>query len=196
MRANAPKHLVIVTDDDSDLNATNFDTQFKVLHSSHSNYKLHAIYGFTKPDVFSCLLGSNDPCCGGLTADIGTVYRTLVAQTAGVEGNLCLQNFGPVFNALASSVIAGTPINCEFPMPRPQTGVVNPDDVSLEFQLTPTSAKQSWTRVSGAGACTSTGFYYDTTPNPTKIILCPQACTTAQQASNPTITVLLGCLGS
>jgi len=194
MRANAPKHLVMITDDDSSLDAASFDSQFKALNSSHNGYTFHAIYGFTKPDFLTCLVGG-DSCCGQ-TANVGTVYRTLVAQTGGVEGNLCLQNFGPVFNVLASSVIAGTPIRCEFPMPTPTQGVVNPDDVTLQFALSPSAAGQTWTLVANSSVCTSTSFYYDQTPNPTKIVLCPGACTTAQQASNPTIRVLLGCLGS
>jgi hypothetical protein len=61
MRPDAAKHIVIVSDDDSDLGANAFDAAFKALDPSYADYKLHAIVGAKDAgDVLWCI---QDPVC-------------------------------------------------------------------------------------------------------------------------------------
>ena len=193
LRPNAQRHVVIVTDDNSSLGATSFDTQLKALDPGFANYKFHAIYSFTDPDIFTCITGG-DVCCG-LSDGEGTVYRALVGLTMGVEGNLCQQNFAPVFNQLATSVVNNSPLQCDIPMPTTDAGIINPDDVQIELTLPP-AGPQILNNVGSAGGCGGGGWFYDNPTSPSQISLCPETCTAANAVSNPSVTVLLGCLGS
>ncbi|MCC6216338.1 MAG: VWA domain-containing protein [Polyangiaceae bacterium] len=195
MRPSATKHLVIVTDDDSAVDAAAFDAAFRALDASYAGYRFHGIYAFGQSfgdDPFGC--GATQ-CCFQ-SANEGTVYRSLVAMTGGVEGNLCQQDFAPVFSALATSVITGSQLSCEVPMPTPEAGVVDPDEVKLEFVSAPGALPQELPRVADATACAGGGWYYDTPSTPTRLILCPATCTVAKAATQPRLNVLLGCLGS
>ncbi|MEM6992242.1 MAG: vWA domain-containing protein, partial [Myxococcota bacterium] len=78
MRAEASKHIVIVTDDNSSMNAAQFDAAFVGLDASYAEYRLHGIVSLT-----------NCP----QTAQIGNVYIDLANDTGGVLGDLCDQDF-------------------------------------------------------------------------------------------------------
>jgi hypothetical protein len=196
MRANANKHVVVITDDNArDIDANGFDTAFKGLSTSHAAYKFHGIFSFTHPDVLTCLIGGTDVCCG-LSAAVGTVYRDLVQRTAGVSGNLCQQNFRPVFDQLAASVVTGSRLSCEVPMPKTDAGIVDPRNVSMEIITRPGSPPQRLGNVGSSTNCGNGGWYFDQPSAPTKLILCPNTCQAAQSAANPRINVLIACLGS
>ena len=183
LRANAAKHIVIVTDDNSKLAAASFDSQLKALDPpTFSGYKFHGIFCYTK--------------CA-TAAKAGTVYQTLVQQTGGVSGDLCLQDFKPVFNKLATAVVSGSKISCEITMPAAPTGKkINPQQVSVEVVTSTSSTPQKLTHVTDSSQCVNGGWYYDNNTKPTKIILCPSTCTWAQGLTAAKLTVGLGCLGT
>ena len=70
---------------------------------------------------------------------------------------------------------------------------MNPDDVTLQFALSPSAAGQTWTLVANSSVCTSTSFYYDQTPNPTKIVLCDATCQKVSTDLMAEVDVVLGC---
>jgi hypothetical protein len=181
LRADAVKHIVIVTDDNSKLAAASFDSQLQALDPTFTGYKFHGIFCYTK-------------CATAASA--GTVYQTLVQQTGGVSGDLCLQDFKPVFDKLATAVVEGSKIACDIPMPDPPAGkTINLNQVSLEV-VPSTGAAQKIQHVSDASQCASGGWYYDNNTKPTRIILCPSTCTFAQGLTDAKLGVGLGCLGN
>jgi hypothetical protein len=183
LRAGAVKHIVIVTDDNSNLAAASFDSQLQALDPpTFTGYKFHGIFCYTK--------------CA-TAAKAGTVYQTLVQQTGGVSGDLCLQDFKPVFDKLATAVVEGSKIACDIPMPDPPAGKkINLQQVSVEVVPSPGSPAQKIPHVTDAGQCGSGGWYYDNNTKPTKIILCPSTCTWAQGLTEAKLSVGLGCLGN
>jgi hypothetical protein len=91
--------------------------------------------------------------------------------------------------------IQGSLLGCNFNMPKPSTGVVQPDKVKVVF--TPgTGAPVQLPRVNNKAACSGPGWFYDNNTNPTTIELCPASCTTAQADPSGKIDIELGCLGS
>jgi hypothetical protein len=90
--------------------------------------------------------------------------------------------------------ISGSLLACEYAMPPGQPGKpVDPTKVNVNF--TPGSGPaQEFGKVAGPGQCVPGGWYYDNEANPTKIILCPQTCTTVQADPNGKIQIELGCL--
>jgi hypothetical protein len=181
LRPNASLHLMMVTDDDANIDAITFDTDFKALDPSYADYKLHGIV---------CLHNCPE------AARIGDVYIELGQMTGGVLGDLCDQDFQPIFDLLASEVIAGSVLGCEWELPEPPDGEdLDPDAVNVEFDDGSGGEPLSVGRVDHPAECAnvSDGWYYDDAENPTMIIACPQTCDKIQDAMSAKISISMGC---
>ncbi len=179
MRAEASKHIVIVTDDNSSMGAAQFDAAFLALDPSYADYKLHGIVSLT-----------NCP----QTADIGDVYIDLGDQTDGVLGDLCDQDFQPLFDLLSTEVISGSSLSCQYDIPAPPDGSeFDPTEVNIDFD--DGSGPDTIGYVDNAGACAGVvdGWYYDNPFDPTTIFACPQTCERFQDLASATIDIRFGC---
>ena len=188
LRANATKVIAVISDDDSDMDKNTFVSQLLALDPSFNGFKFDAI-------VASAPVWAN-PCLF-LSADKGTEYIELVAQTGGVYGDLCLQNFGPVFQDMATAVITSSKVACVYDIPEPtgDAGAINYDKVNVDFYPNPNApAEPIYFVAGGEAACgPNGGWYYDDPNAPTQIILCPASCTKAEASPDGKITVKFGC---
>jgi hypothetical protein len=189
LRANAPTHIIVVTDDDSSIPGADFRTQMEA-KLGHPFF-LHAI---ASEDV-----GSGEPCmakncqqdqgaCGGIpslnpckASQPGLVYYDLAKQTGGEEISICEDDWSNVFARLETAVLASSALPCRFNLPTPPTGS------SLETNLvridyTPAGQPQeALPRAKGASECgTSRGWHYNDPAAPSEILLCPAACEAAK----------------
>nr|WP_276599671.1 vWA domain-containing protein [Nannocystis sp. SCPEA4] len=190
LRPDAATHVVVVTDDNSNLGANAFDTQFKALEPGMADYKMHAICGANGPDdILWCF---QNPVCCAFTADAGDVYLDLIANTGGKWGDLCLQNFTPVFDELSTQVIMGATLACEWTIPEPMGEPIDFDKVNVEFD---DGTPETFGKVPSAAECAnvSDGWYYDDEQNPSKIFVCPQTCTKIQGVEDAKINIKFGC---
>ncbi len=105
LRPDAAKHVIVISDDDSSLGAVAFDTQLKALDPPlFDDYVFHGIVSDDDdPGTFNCIINPQ-PCCG-VSADEGKVYKQLITMTGGVFGDLCQQNFQPVWNQVSTQVV-------------------------------------------------------------------------------------------
>jgi hypothetical protein len=180
IRPDSVKHIVVVSDDESDTPAIAFHNQFLALDPNYASYVFHAIV---------C------PWDCPESADIGQVYIDLVNQTGGVLGDLCQQEFQTVFDELANAVIAGVPLSCEFDIPAPPLGMnLDPDLVNVELDDGNNNLEQI-PRVVDQADCMNhpEGWYYDDPNNPAQIVLCTQTCDKAQGYVMGAINVKFGC---
>jgi len=180
LRPDAALHFMIVSDDESEIDAVQFDTQLKAFDPNYEDYKLHGIVCTTECDE---------------TADIGQVYIALGQITGGIISDLCLQDFQPVFDQLATEVVAGAQIACEWDVPVPPEGEdFDPMKVNVEFD---DGMGGGFTigYVESAAECANVvdGWYYDNPVAPTKIFACPQTCQKIQGVETATIQITLGC---
>jgi hypothetical protein len=186
LRPNTQKMFVVVTDDDASDDPINSAAEFRAalqqLNPSVGNWAYSGIFCFTEcPEA----------------AAVGTIHRELVQSTGGgVSGDLCLQDFAPVFDRLAEAIITGSQIACEWPIPSPPAGeTLDLGNVNVRY----TNAAGVGTtlgNVPSAADCANHdgGWYYDDPSNPTTILVCPQTCTQMQAASGETrVDVLFGC---
>jgi ribosomal protein L15 len=132
LRPNATKTFVVVSDDNSDMSAADFTSQLLALDPpTFQGFLFHGIVA--NSDVFDCFGFScpmNNPCCyapGPIGCDSygaaeGTVYKELAMQTMGISGDLCSQEFDPIFQDLAEGVIAASQLACEYAIPEPPMG--------------------------------------------------------------------------
>jgi hypothetical protein len=193
MRATASKHIIVVTDDNSDLSAMDFTTMWAALDPTYVPFKVHAIAA-TQDPVTSCLDGNASGCCA-ISAAAGLVYQQLTNTTMGVFGNMCLQEFQPIFDAVAEQVIQGSTLACEFTIPPPPDGQdFDPGQVNVEFE-DDAGATLDIGYVETAAECmgVTNGWYYDDPVAPTTIILCPQTCEAVQGFTTATVSIVFGC---
>lgn len=191
LRPSAALHLVIVSDDDSNLAANSFLQQYNALIPNPADLKVHGIVADEDP-ISACTLGTS--CCLTSAAE-GSEYKDLVDQTGGVFGNLCDQEFQPIFQEVAEVVIQEATVACEFPIPPPPDNQdFDRDQLNVEFDDGPGTILEVG-RVESAAECAgvSQGWYYDDQANPTSIIACPQTCETIQGFDTPSISIKFGC---
>jgi hypothetical protein len=208
LRAQATKTIAVVSDDDSALNAASFTNQLLALDPSFQGFKFDAIVAPYNLSPFACFncsppnCAACDPCCGAdsgfcmpLPADEGKVYKQLVSQTMGVIGNLCLQNFLPVFLDMATAVVSGSQVACVYDIPTPSMGEIDYGKVNVAFKPNPNAPEQPIYYVPGGAAdCDAAGgWYYDDPNDPSQILLCPATCNAVQLGEGGAITVKFGC---
>lgn len=182
LRPNAVKIFVVVTDDNSAMPAATFTQQLNALDPAKvqpGQWRFHGIYCYT-----------NCPSA----AEAGTVYAELVNQTQGVSGDLCLQNFKPVFDQLASGIVGAAKLSCIWAIPAPPDGqTFDKTKVNVEF-TNGSGTKTTIGKVnSGADCGPQGGWYYDDENNPQNVIACPATCQTIQADPNGKIAVQFGC---
>ncbi len=195
IRPGSVKHVVVVSDDDSAMSASEFDAAFKAIDSDYEDYFFHAIVAYENPNPLECVGGAS--CCAGLiplSADVGDVYLQLAQLTGGVTGDLCEQQFGPVFNQIAQSVLGTTPLACEWDIPEPPEGQnFDPSKVNVELELE--GVQESVYFVSSEADCAGGDgwYYFPDNLNPETIRVCPETCTRIQDATQASVDILFGC---
>jgi hypothetical protein len=207
LRPNAVKTIAVVSDDDSDMGTTDFVNQLVALDPTFQGFKFDAIVSFKSPDScvftcgFACATCTNECCdkttpfCEPISAAEGKVYKQLVQQTGGVIGNLCTQNFDPVFQDMATAVVADAKISCEYPIPPPPDGQTI-DSTKVNVLHTPSGGNPNtiYNVPTGTAGCGTTGgWYFDVQTAPTKIIMCANTCAALQGDPGGKVEVLFGC---
>jgi hypothetical protein len=212
LRTQATKTIVVVTDDNSRLSATDFE-QFMagqnpfnslmlpdgILRSSWNGlfdgYLFSGIYGWGSNSDPTVPCSSSTP---GFPANSGITYTTLVQKTGGVRAKICdgAAAWGPFFDSVAQAVIATAKLSCVLDIPTPTSGTLDKDAVNV--QIVGNGMTIPLHKVIDASACgLDGGWYYDNDANPMKVILCPASCEAAQAAvgvdKTGRIEVLFGC---
>jgi hypothetical protein len=196
LRPNASKTFVVVTDDDAedrdDGNDEGGSTGTQRDMAAWFTEQVGALPGGQFPSfTFSGIYCFSE--CPDAAA-VGTVYEKLVQQTSGVKGDLCEQNFAPVFDALAKAVISNSGLECSWAIPAAPSGeTFDRDRVNVQYSVAGTAA-QSLLQVADAAACGDrSGWHYDDAGNPTRIVACTATCSELQQDPAAQVDVLFGC---
>lgn len=194
MRPNGLKHVVVVSDDNSDMAAGTFHAMFQAYGPEYASYKFHAIVGLLDPNSF--LECASDPVCCALIAEDGSQYISLAGLTGGVVGPLCdngKQDFSGLFTALSTEVISGAQIECEWVIPDAMGMDIDFNKVNVDY-LDGMNAPQAIPKVDDMAACMDLkAWYYDDPVNPTKIFACPSLCTQIQGNEAAQVDVKFGC---
>jgi hypothetical protein len=189
LRPEAQKHLVVVTDDESNLSATAAKAGLLALDPpTFDRFIFHGIFAFS---------AGNGDQCEGLAAAEGAQYRELAQDTGGVSSDLCLQDFEPVFARLAEEVVGRARLACQWEIPPPPSGTsFDPALTNVRFS-SPTIGSRDVARSVSASDCAAArdgwAWHYDDEESPGNIMLCPDACALIQSESDATVDVELGC---
>ncbi|MEM6990671.1 MAG: vWA domain-containing protein [Myxococcota bacterium] len=180
MRPDASKHVLVVSDDISNMNHDLFHAQFGALDPSYIGYRQHSV-----------VCHSNCPHA----AEIGESYILLSQLTGGIAADLCLQDFQAVFDELSTEVVGASTLSCAWEVPEPPDGMsFDPNAVNIAFSDGQGGGFDVGA-VSDAGQCPDVvdGWYYDAPAAPTMIHACPQTCDRLQGFSSGSIDIVFGC---
>ncbi|MBW2453804.1 MAG: VWA domain-containing protein [Deltaproteobacteria bacterium] len=84
-------------------------------------------------------------------------------------------------------------LTCRHAIPVPAGDVeLSSADLTVQYQLTPEAAETELELVTPA-SCHATGYLVDDRDHPTKVELCPQACSALSESDTSSITVTVGC---
>jgi hypothetical protein len=126
-------------------------------------------------------------------AAIGTVHADLVTKTGGVAGDLCRQDFKPVFDELARQVVDAVQLACDWAIPAaPNTETFDKNKTNV--QVTLDGALEPLGKAAGPDACSDqNGWHYDNESSPARVVACPATCTRIQAAQSASVDILFGC---
>jgi hypothetical protein len=213
LRPEATKTIVVVTDDNSRLSASDFQNfpggqnPFNsltlppgILHPSYNglfdSFVFSGIYGWDNPNDPSVICQYPDMTSPPAS---GTTYTTLVQQTNGVRAKICDGSaaWGPFFAAVADTVVQTSKIDCVLAIPDPPQGQ-DLDYTKVNVELVSGNSTEVVPNVGDQSGCgNGEGWYYDDPAAPMNVVLCPATCEHAQQLTLPnqpgSVEVRFGC---
>jgi len=192
LRYDAVKFFIEVTDDNSALSATTFDTQLLAKQpagmfgtAANRNYVFHSIVGVTpgNPSI-KCSTAVNN----------GAQYQFLSTLTGGGLYSVCASDYAPLLSEIANGIVAVGSAACSFAMPNGAgAGPVDPDKVGMRF--TPSNGVAvDVQRVQDASQCSGNAWYFNDNSAPTRLLLCADTCSTVNADPGGKLEVVVGCV--
>jgi hypothetical protein len=191
VRLDATKVFVVVTDDESWTSAESFDRSLRAKPpagmfgtAQSRNYVFHSIV--SKPA--SAKAPTTARC--GTAAGTSVQYQKLSLLTGGIIEEVCKTDYTAVLDVLANGI--ADKVTCELAYPKSEA--TDPTKVVVRLTLEGSEATDL-TRVTEASKCSQVddGWYYDDPESPTKIVLCPSTCTTANETRGSRLESVVGC---
>lgn len=195
LRPTALTHVIGVTDDDEDMAAGTFISRLDGLLGHGFTY--HAIAsepGDCPIPICGCSCGGCQRP-GGLVpaADEGTEHWAAAGATGGMTFSICTSNWSMLFDTLARTVAVSVPLPCVYLIPPPPAGMsFNRDQVNVEHTPAGATVPTVFPRAPNEAGCVGNAWYYDDPEMATRILLCPDACTTVTSGAG-TVNVRFGC---
>lgn len=193
VRFDSVKFFVVVTDDESAITAAKFEEEL---------FKKQPEGMFGTPDdrkyIFNSIVGwdginpppTNSACKG--VSKAGRIYQELSVMTGGIVETICKEDWSPIFDAMADKVVKT--LGCEFQVPQPKNGQLDPDLVEVQLSLGG-AAPTTMPRVLDEASCAvePNAFYFDSNTAPTEVKLCPGVCSQVGSDPKAEVSVLVGC---
>jgi hypothetical protein len=130
---------------------------------------------------------------------VGTSLTNLdqIAAAGGTKKAFIVDTTGNVTQQFidALNAIRGGAIACEYLIPKPEAGTIDPGKVNVSYTPGDGSPAETFNYVKDEASCPANGdaWYYDNPANPTKVILCPATCDKVKQDSKAEVKVAFGC---
>ena len=202
LRTNSVKTFLLISDDDPNLDAAEFDDTLLALAPehfgtrSHRNYVWHSIIGMAENTPATLPWSPADPIVDGQcepgSESSATQYQALSVLTGGLRFPLCdNDSFDVVFQAIAAGVIDQVSLPCALVLPDAPAGTrVDGGAMSLVFTPGNGGPSVSLPFVATAAACAGDGFFIDGD----LVTLCPATCAEVQADETGTLALHAACL--
>lgn len=196
LRPDAVKTIVGMTDGTSASNevtlAAAFDDALLALPGSPFGTAGDRQYVF---HLFTSMPVNNPPAMPWGPADPLAGQGESIQQVAVLTGGLRFpftqtQDFGAVFNTIATGVVEATPVSCEFAIPEPPPGEsIDPDTIEIDYTPGGGGIPETFHQVVGPADCGADAFYIADG----MVFLCPAACGVVQADTMAHLDVRYGC---
>jgi hypothetical protein len=165
LRPDAPLHFVFVTDDASNMAATDFLNRMQT--TANKPFTVHAV----------ATDGLAGPCLGAPSPQGGIEYFNAAQATGGERLKLC-DDWGAGFDRLQTSVTASLPLPCEYQIPAPPNGqLLDPSAVQVLYTPSGAPSASEFARASDASKCAdNVAWHFDNEGAPKQVVMCPKAC--------------------
>jgi len=182
--------------------APKFDAALLALSPLHfgtvdaRNYQFYSIVAMKYNDPATAPWLPTDPVTTGkcpTAANPGTGHQALSVLTGALRFPICdTTSYDVVFKAIASGVVAGAKVACNFPVPQPPMGnTIDLKSVIVQYTPGDMTAPTAFKQVADVSACVPDAFYIDAMAN--EIVLCTDTCGVVQQDATAKISVLFAC---
>jgi hypothetical protein len=127
-----------------------------------------------------------DPNCNGKT----------FTQGAGAPSAPChfdmTVNYSPQILAAAINQIRGSLLGCVFDVPQPDGGMINPNEVNVQYSTDGTTYTELYKRASPSETCMTGNGCWDYNASG-QIVLIGPACNSVETAANGDVEIVVGC---
>jgi hypothetical protein len=202
LRNNSVKTFLLISDDDPNLDAADFDDTLLALAPEHfgtrsdRNYVWHSIIGMAENTPATLPWSPADPIVDGQcepgSESSATQYQALSVLTGGLRFPLCdNDSFDVVFQAIAAGVIDQVSLPCALVLPDAPAGTrVDGGAMSLVFTPGNGGPAVSLPFVATGAVCAGDGFFIDGE----LVTLCPDTCAEVQADETGTLALHAACL--
>lgn len=204
LRPGAKKVFLEMTDDNAALSVDSFVGQLTALvpanfgTAEQPNFVFHSIIGIAQKSPESEPYAPGEPiqmatCTGGgdTVANAGVGYQELSRRTGGLRFPICaFSSYDTVFSTIASDVVSGSQLACDFDLPTPPNGqTLDLTKVAVAYTrggaTTPSQLGQAQTLAD----CQADAFYIENQ----HIYLCPDSCSAVEADHAAKVDVLFTC---
>jgi hypothetical protein len=208
VRYDATKVFVEVTDDEADpppfsWDGVTFDGWAMSVQPAGMfgtptarKYVFHSIIGADPTDLTkTCSSVGVDGGLGNSAEAPGVEYQKLSQVTGGIVRSICEADWSDIFDTIASGIV--DKLECEFAVPAPEGGTVDPDKVNVKYTPGDGSPPEDVLRDDNAecvpsdGGPGANGWQWNV--DQTKIILCGPICDAVRNDDDGQIDIELGC---
>jgi hypothetical protein len=143
------------------------------------------------------ICGDGPMGCGLFGPPLATTE--LIAQTGGITAELGLANaggdpFAELLEKLATAVIIGAKVGCDYEIPPAPDGKTFDRDLVNVVYSASAGGDTTFPRVSSSDACAEhTGWFYDDPMIPMRVTLCPSTCDIVQADNAAKVRLGFGC---
>jgi hypothetical protein len=185
LRPDALKIFIPVTDDNSNLGATQFDAQLVAKGPFGTDQKRNYVfYPITGANAFPA-----ETKCGSAVNN-GSVYLDLAKMTNGKWFPVCSASFATVFSEIGKAVAAT--VACELTIPTPENGdTLDPSRVNVK--VTAPDGKTTTDVLQDKGDCAAGANGWQYSADGTKVLLCGDACNEVKANPNTKVDIEFGC---
>lgn len=208
LRAGSAVHFIVVSDDEAQYKmqaapqarAMQFQTDMTALLGRPFTYHTISSPPGMRCSSPNCAPDPNQGICalidiGCAAANGGDTHYALAMLTKGLSASICEPDWSRIFKMFQEAVIKSAPLPCDYTIPPPpKDESLDREKVNVAYTPAGGTAEQQLGAVGDMSGCgTREGWYYDLPKpaKPTKVLLCPAACT--KVAAGGTMNIVYGC---
>jgi hypothetical protein len=208
LRAGSAVHFIVVSDDEAQYKgaatpqarAMQFQTDMMAQLKRPFAYNTISSPPGMRCSSPSCAPDPNQGICalidlGCQAANGGDTHYALATLTKGLSASICEPDWTRIFKMFQEAVIKSAPLPCDYSIPPPpKNETLDREKVNVSYTAAGATAEEQLGNVGDAAGCgTRVGWYYDKPKpeKPTKVLLCPQAC--SKVAAGGAMNIVYGC---